>query len=967
MTRTHFYICAIFFYLLNGLNAQEPFFKSNNVADEINGAYINKIFQADDGFVWLATTKGLYKYDGIELHRISRTSNREYSNVSSIFQDSTGLIWLGFANGNIATLKNDRFGLFEPEEGLPKARITDILADDNKNIWIATYGEGIYYFRDERLYLIDKEDGLNDEYIYDLEKDQDGNIWAASDGGIAVCSLHGGQKQVSNIGPKQGLPDIIVTCLARRKNIMFIGMQDKGVAAYDINNQNFLENLSFETWPFGPVNTLLPFHDYVWAGTANQGIIHISLPDAGYRQYTGDMDGNNMQRIGDLFRCDNDNIWIAEGKNLLLSTGEKLSFIQHHENQDFSNPLALLVDSEMNLWFSNSEGLFSMNTAFTGNEALSKYFDKKQTGDLNIMSLYEDPRGYIWAGTFGKGVYLLHPETGDYVRFTQEDGLINSNVLSIDGKDREVWFATLGGVEKCLITSSEPFDKKAYEFTGFTEEHGLGNNFVYCVRMDSKGNIWFGTDGNGLTKYNGETFTTYNESNGLKSNVIYSITEDINGHIWFSTADAGLYKYNGEVFENYGVKEGLRNLNISGLEAGQNGNILIAHDLGIDLLNPDHKSFSYYGEEVGIEEMNPNLNAIARDKEGNIWLGAQNGILRFRPPEDLTNDKPLTRITGLSVYLEPVPEGRRKFNWDENHISFSYIGLWYIAPEKVKYQVMLQGHDIDWMQTQNRFITYSNLSPGKYIFKVKSGIDANFRNAGLKTYEFTIGRPLWATLWFYMALAIALGAGIYFYVKFREQRLRRQEMLKKEKLEFEFQTLKNQVNPHFLFNSFSTLISLIEDDRKVAVEYVEKLSGFFRNILQYRDMEVITLKEELNIIRTYFFIQQKRYGKNLRYSIDIPPDHMHSLIPPLTLQMLVENAVKHNVISRNRPLEVKIHAVRDMLVVENNIQSRKSREVSTGVGLQNIRDRYRILTGKGIKIEDDQKTYRILLPVIKPR
>jgi LytS/YehU family sensor histidine kinase len=204
----------------------------------------------------------------------------------------------------------------------------------------------------------------------------------------------------------------------------------------------------------------------------------------------------------------------------------------------------------------------------------------------------------------------------------------------------------------------------------------------------------------------------------------------------------------------------------------------------------------------------------------------------------------------------------------------------------------------------------------------------------------------------------------YLILRSRLNRVKREQQLLKEKAESEFQLLRSQVNPHFLFNNFSTLMAIIEEDKQVAIEYVGKLSAFFRNILEYRNKELIPLSEELKVAESYIFLQKKRYGENLHINIDPDEKFLSSLIPPLTLQLLIENAVKHNIVSESRPLLVSIRSEQDTLIVENTLQLKKTPEISTGMGLENIRSRYRMYTNREILIRKTEKSFSVYLPVI---
>ena len=190
------------------------------------------------------------------------------------------------------------------------------------------------------------------------------------------------------------------------------------------------------------------------------------------------------------------------------------------------------------------------------------------------------------------------------------------------------------------------------------------------------------------------------------------------------------------------------------------------------------------------------------------------------------------------------------------------------------------------------------------------------------------------------------------------------EKLKQENLQSQFAALKNQVNPHFLFNSLNTLATIIPENSDQAVEFVEKLSSVYRYLLQYKDDETVDLKTELDCIDAYFFLQKIRFGDNLHVHINVPAQYNNKQIPPLSLQILVENAIKHNIISSLKPLFIDIYIdAAGMLVTKNKLQKKKSVESSTKIGLQNLINRYRYIFNKSIDIFETTDDFIVKLPL----
>jgi len=189
------------------------------------------------------------------------------------------------------------------------------------------------------------------------------------------------------------------------------------------------------------------------------------------------------------------------------------------------------------------------------------------------------------------------------------------------------------------------------------------------------------------------------------------------------------------------------------------------------------------------------------------------------------------------------------------------------------------------------------------------------------------------------------------------------EKLKREALALQYEALKTQVNPHFLFNSLNVLTSLIDKDVKGAKKFTAELSRFYRDLLHLKDKELITLNEELAILRRYIYLQQIRFGTNFTARL---PENMsvRSMVIPLSVQMLVENIFKHNVISSDQPLFMELSTRDSQLIVTNSYQPKAINEPPSGIGIQNLSERYRYLTGKEVIIEQTEATYSVTIPLI---
>ncbi len=213
-------------------------------------------------------------------------------------------------------------------------------------------------------------------------------------------------------------------------------------------------------------------------------------------------------------------------------------------------------------------------------------------------------------------------------------------------------------------------------------------------------------------------------------------------------------------------------------------------------------------------------------------------------------------------------------------------------------------------------------------------------------------------------MIIAVYESIYFMHQLRHS-VEETENLKRENLNAQLDALRTQVNPHFLFNNLNTLVSLIPENQKHAVDFVQQLSKVYRHILEVKDEKSILLNEELDVLRAYAFLLQTRFGNNLQVNINVPQEKLNKKIVPLSLQLLMENAIKHNIVSADKPLEINIFADNGSLVVSNNLQMKKQITESTGIGLDNIRNRYKLLGDKPVKVTETETNFTVSIPLIE--
>jgi LytS/YehU family sensor histidine kinase len=241
--------------------------------------------------------------------------------------------------------------------------------------------------------------------------------------------------------------------------------------------------------------------------------------------------------------------------------------------------------------------------------------------------------------------------------------------------------------------------------------------------------------------------------------------------------------------------------------------------------------------------------------------------------------------------------------------------------------------------------------------------------------------PFWLTfphievlpgrLRFNTAFMAILSLFFYYFVERERSKRNLQEKillstrLQKETFQAQLEGLRNQINPHFLFNSLNVLRSLITFNKAQAMEFVKRLSTVYRSLLVHSEKKLVSLEQEMKLTEAYIYLLITRFGASLRFEINIQKEHLNLLLPPGSLQMLIENAVKHNGSTRKNPLCININSKDHSLIIKNNLQPRLDKIESTKTGLQNIRRRYELLSNREIELKSTEEEFSVLLPLLE--
>lgn len=294
-------------------------------------------------------------------------------------------------------------------------------------------------------------------------------------------------------------------------------------------------------------------------------------------------------------------------------------------------------------------------------------------------------------------------------------------------------------------------------------------------------------------------------------------------------------------------------------------------------------------------------------------------------------------------------------------ISFFTASLWIALWLGNAYVSQLMDYFFSWQKEPMKRLLAGLVAMTLYTIGAVYGIVFLFKLAG-----FDVGDRMYGTYFSTIVITLIITmfmTGRAFLVNWRQAAVNA-EASKRESINAKYESLKNQVNPHFLFNSLNALTNLVYQDQDKAVKFIKELSDVYRYVLDTREKEVVPLDGELKFLQAYIYLQQIRFGEKLKIELSLPD--VNCMVAPLALQMLVENAIKHNEISEEHPLTIDIFQRDKYIMVENTLQ-RKSvlPQDSPGLGLENIRNRYEFLSSNEVVISEHHGKFSVALPIIE--
>ncbi len=921
------------------------------------------IVKDKQGFIWISTQDGLNKYDGINFkiyHHDERNLNAPASNeFGKMALDSKGNIWMASADGLIEYFPVT--GNFKKFPVTTKSKITSIDAlyiDAQDIVWFGD-DDGLQSLNAEgKIETFPIKHLLNKLIISSIIEDNEGIMWVGTQQGLYSInkSTHEFHRFVFEKFPDQD--NTIMNVFRDHENNIWVGTWGRGLGKLN-KHTGTIEMYTYNKSPDtrSRANIVLSIYessndsDKLWIGTgeAGLGIFDKKTKTFDFATINGnDPHAFNAYAVYQIFDDHFGTLWFATDKGVVKLN----SYLQQFQVNKFDPSTSsvrswyvtkIIIDTTSVhhiMWIGTyGSGLVRYDPQ-TGSYASYIPNTENPHGNEDVNDFAKDKKGKIWITT-EHGFYQFDPERKSFIAYKNIPGK-NSLPLNRVGKltqtqDGKLWMIVKGNG----FCSFDPNTKQFQMYNKiFDENNDSINKSVFCITKDAEENIWGGTQFGGIFIFNPKTekFIIYNLKNGFSNQTVYSIVETDDKTFWIATYN-GLWNFNLQTKKiiHYTTNDGLCNNVCYKLIEDEHHFLWITTLNGLAFFDPSKKSFQNYSTNDGLLANNLDVS-FDKGADGKFYLGFNNSYNFFDPDNIIKNElPPPVAFTSFKIFGKEIllPENNSdqfplQLSYKQNMLSFEFAALNYTVPQKNQYAYKLEGADKDWTYSgSGRQATYNNLSGGDYIFHVKAANNDGVWNEAGKSIFIHITPPFWMTWWFRTLIITLIFSAVYVLYRRRIADIRKEEEKKtifnKQLAQIEMKALKAQMNPHFIFNCMNSINSyILQNDKKMASDYLTKFSTLIRLILENSDKPKLNLADELAMLETYIQLEQNRLDNKFDYSIHVDPFIKTATveIPSLILQPFIENAIWHGLANKSEKGNIHINIRKELnaliCVIEDN-------------------------------------------------
>ena len=889
------------------INAQcfEPKFEHLSSANGLSNNTVNCILRDHNGFMWFGTYNGLSKYDGYDFTTYTNKPSNKFSlsgnRVFSMLEDKNGLIYVGtWSKGlDIYDDKTDNFKCYKHDDkdtnSISSDEILCLYIDSKERIWIGTRNGGLNLFDPLKgtfkQYIFAPKQNSEKNDVFGISELPNGNLILATRGsGICFFDIQKKEYQLFH-NPNNGEDDFTgweKSLYRDKKGIFWITAKGSGFYKYNYdtnkviqykNNPNNSNSLSSNI-----VAQIIEYRDgkYLIA-TDGGGLNYFDTETNSFAVFTNNgINKNNLSstQMYCLYLDPTDILWIGTfggGLNIYDHKNDKFATYKPNPTNPTSlshrSVLSILQDRDENIWIGTDGGGLNLYNPKINSEKFIHY--KKNPNNPNgiginiVKSIFQDSNGSIWLGSWLEGLEQYNPKTGIFKHYTADPNnpnkiMSNSTWAMIEDDEKNLWLSSFDlGVDVMNLETG-----KIRHYRVGTKKGDLTHRNTQILFLDSKKHIWLGTEDGGLLRYNKEkdNFIAYrNDStklNSLSSDDIRAIFEDSDGRLWVGTQSQGLNLFDekSETFTIFTEDDGLIGNSVYGILEDNNKNLWISTTKGISKFNYSTHKFTNYTNLDGLIDADFNYGASLKAKDGRFYFGGLNGFNAFYPEKITINPlKPKVYITNLKLFNQSVTLGDKSKILDkpiiectkitvshtQNVLTFQYTGINYTLPIKNQFAYQLIGFDTDWNYVKfKREVTYTNLDPGEYTFRVKASNNDGVWNEEGTSLKVVVLPPFWATWWFRTFLIGCTILLISMYISLRIRKIKNQRNLLKKMVDE--RTIELQETNSVLYDlnrELSEVNILLEETNEEISEQKEQLI--------FQNDEIKEKSEELEMHRNH--------------------------------------------------------------------------------------------------------------------
>ncbi|MBU2914449.1 hybrid sensor histidine kinase/response regulator [Reichenbachiella agariperforans] len=922
---------------------------------ELPSSLIFDLHQDNKGQIWMATEDGLCRYDGAKITTYKTNNSNILNNYSKfIFEDSKGHLFFGFFNGlQVYDHNTDRFTTIPLllENGTPfYAHTMTILERKNGDILIGSSGLGIFKLNEDSTQLVGKQmpNLISGNLIRYLFEDQNQNLWiATNDEGLYKVTMDG--RSFNYFASDSRDFKEVSAIVQNNKGQIFIGTTYNGFYEYLSQSDSFNHiNSMPSNMPIVTLN-IRKQDDKILIGTDGYGIKYFDPITRKISNLNFEISNLDLSKskVHSILEDMSGNTWLGlfqKGVALIPSNENNFDYIG---NQSIKSNLigtkyimSLWKDHAGDLWVgSDGDGVYKLSKDNNEQYTVSKTYDSSPS---TVLSVFEDSNHNLWLGSYGEGLYLYNRKSKVFEKFKLLLDHLSKPIENVtfitEDNHGKLWLGTLGGG----IFSIQLNSMKVTQLSSFTpnptnnDNSVLHNNWVSSLYTSRDDKLYIGTyDGVSCLDLNSGHFSLLNNiRDEFKGKIIYSLHEDSFGQMWFGTSQ-GLISFNPTTNKlvSYTIEDGLPSNVICGIRA--NGDKLwISTNYGISQFDTSTGIFFNYYYNDGLQGNEFAKSCSFKDKKGNIYYGGINGITIFKPNEIKTKVRePEINITALYLGNQPVNTNTKSGSYqvtqqsiletnhidlshDDNSFTIEFTAMEFSNPQRINYYYSMDNSKWIGLQPGTNTVTFSNLSPGSYQFRVRSK-DYNTLSEP-KTLSIQI-HPAWylsgwAKILYSITTALILWI-IYFLLRQRleiRKKMKAQQQdqkINQAKLEF-FINISHEIRTPItlIINPLRKLIKQDTDEKRhrdyfIMQRSAERILKLVNQLLDIRKIDKGQLKmkfQETDIIQflqeTSLIFDEQIHGKDIKFSINaskntlvyLDPNHFDKVI-----QNILSNAIKY--------------------------------------------------------------------------